>query len=115
MYESPKIIQEVGEFLREPIPKIDIEDHIIGLEALRFELAKSTVEQLKLLQDKRKQLLWPKDMEKGLTELDRTTRLNADVSIINKDYEFLLRLETLVEWRLNCCLQLIDSAAIAET
>lgn len=84
-----------------------MEAHIIGLEALRFDLAKEVADSMQLLYEKRKQMLWPKDAEKGLTELDRTTRLNGDVAILERDYQFLLRLESLVEARLNIGMSLL--------
>lgn len=110
MYQSPQIIIEIGKFLREPLPlaQEDLEAHMIGLEALRYDLAQATSDQLRLVYDKKKQMLWPRDMEKGLTELDRTTRLNADVSLIDRDYQFLLRLEALVEFRLQMALMFLD-------
>lgn len=107
--KSEKIIAEVGEFLRVPIPKDDLEDHIIGLEALRFELATQLVDSMMLLYQKRKQMLWPKDAEKGMTELDRTTRLNGDVAILERDYKFLQRLEELIDSRLKLAIFLLGS------
>jgi hypothetical protein len=105
------VLAEVGEFLRQPLPRAqeDLEAHLIGLEALRHDLAKETVDAMELLYTKRKQMLWPKDAEKGLTELDRTTRLNGDVAPLEKDYQFLLRLEALVEARLSLALSLLRS------
>lgn len=109
-YSSPEIIKVIGVFLRNPMPlaQEDLEAHMIGIEALRYELARATVDQLKLLYDKKKQMLWPKDAEKGMTELDRNTRLNADVSVIDRDYQFLLRLEPLVEFRLQMAMMFLD-------
>jgi hypothetical protein len=109
-YQSPLIIIEIGKYLRSPMPlaQEDLEGHMIGLEALRYELAQATVDQLQLLYQKKKQMLWPKDAEKGMTELDRNTRLNADVSIIDRDYQFLLRLEPLVEFRLQMAMMFLD-------
>lgn len=110
MYESPKIIAEVGAFLREPLPRIpeDLEAHIIGLDALRFELAQATADWLKLLYDKRRQMLWPKDTDKKMTELDRNVHLHADVSVIERDYHFLEALTKLVEQRLDLAMKFIE-------
>lgn len=88
-----------------PLPKdkTKLKQHIIELEALRFELAETTVDTMRLLYEKRKQMLWPKDIPVGKkepTELDRSTYLNADVATIERDYQFLLRIETLVKDRL---------------
>jgi len=103
---SDEIIAEVGEYLRKPLPRAqeDLEAHVIGLEALRFGLAKATTDSLQTLYQRRKQMLWPKDAEKNFTELDRTTRLNGDVAELERDYQFLVRLEALVEGRLNLAL-----------
>lgn len=100
MYESPnEIIRRVGVFLREPIPEVDIEDHLSGLEALRFDLAEATVDWQRLLAEKKNQMLHPKDKE--LTDMDRKVMLNASIAVIERDYEFLLRLEGLVSDRLD--------------
>jgi hypothetical protein len=103
---SAHIISEVGELLRVPLPRAqeDLEAHVIGLEALRYDLAEATSNSLQMLYQKRKQMLWPKDAEKNLTELDRTTRLNGDVAILERDYQFLSRLEALVDSRLSLAL-----------
>jgi hypothetical protein len=103
---SDSIITTVGALLRQPLPRAqeDLEAHVIELEACRFDLAEATVNSLQLLYQKRKQMLWPKDAEKNLTELDRTTRLNGDVAILERDYAFLLRIEALIEGRLNLAL-----------
>lgn len=103
------IIKEVGEFLRKPIFSEDVEEHIIGLDALRFDLAQAKVDAMKLLYEKRKQMLWPKDTVEKLTELDRTTRLNGDVSTLERDYQFLQRLETLVDERIKLALELLGT------
>lgn len=107
---SEKILSEVGAYLRQPLPRAqeDLEAHVIGLDALRFQLAQVTTDSLQTLYQKRKQMLWPKDAEKSLTELDRTTRLNGDVAVLERDYQFLLRIEALVESRLNLALMLLS-------
>lgn len=55
---------------------------------------------LRLLYEKRKQMLWPKDFEKGLTELDRTTRLDGDLAPMEADYQFMLKLDELIVARI---------------
>lgn len=98
-YSSPnEIIAKVGSYLREPLSVDKLQDQLIGLEALRFELAERKVEWLQLLHEKESQMLYPKD--KDMTELDRKVRLNASVAVIRKDYEMLATLEKLVEQRL---------------
>lgn len=99
--EEPKIIKLVGEYLR----KTNTRSDALKLDTLRFELALARVDAQKLLYEKRKQMLWPKDAEKGLTELDRTTRLNADVAVLERNYQFLARLEELVDNRIDLVLR----------
>ena len=106
MYEEPKIISKLGRVMRRNIPKAgeDLELYIRSLDSLKFELAESTANQKRLLYEKRKQMLWPKDSEKGLTELDRSVRLNGDLAILERDMWFLERLNELVEQRLTLCI-----------
>lgn len=106
---SEKIIANVGTYLRQSLPRAqeDIESHVIGLDALKYDLAEATANSLRTLYEKRKQMLWPKDAEKSFTELDRTTRLNGDVAILERDYKFLCRLEELVDARLNLAMLLL--------
>lgn len=96
-YKSPtEIMAKVGAFLREPLE--DIRPQLIGLEALRFELAEKRCEWFQLLQEKKNQMLYPKDKDK--TELDRRVMLNASVAVIEKDYIFLETLENLIHERI---------------
>lgn len=106
------IIKTAGEYLRVPLPrnKIKLQEHIIGLESIRFDLAEASVDTMRLLYEKRKQMLWPKDIPVGKkepTELDRSTYLNADTSTIERDYQFLIRIESLIQERLNIALKLL--------
>lgn len=101
MYQPPtETIKRVGAYLSVALPsnKQKLVDALIGLEACQFELSQKTVEWHKLLADKKAIALRPKD--KDYTELDRTTLLDADVSIIRSDYEFLVKLEELVKGRI---------------
>lgn len=109
-YQEPAIVGEIGSILRQPLPLAheDLEGAVIGLEAYRFALAEATVDAMRLLYEKRKQMLWPKDAEKNLTELDRTTRLNGDVAMLERNYAFLTRLEALVDARLNLSMLLLS-------
>lgn len=103
-YQGPNdIIRRVGAFLSVPIPETTQEqiDHLIALEACRHDLAKATVEWHMLLINKRRQVLHPKD--KDLTELDRNVMLEANVSVIRADHDFLARLEELVKDRIDIC------------
>lgn len=102
MYESPRIIAKIGESLRQPIP-LDhkkLMSHINELLTLQPELAEATCDWLQRSYETKKNMLWPRDMDKKITELDRTIRLNADSAIVERDYQFLLRLEKIVEMRL---------------
>lgn len=106
MYESPEIINRVGEIMRKPLPRAaeDIDTYVIELDAIRLSLAEAISDHIRLLYEKRKQALWPKDMKvnnKEVTELERQVRLNGDLAPIERDYEFLTRLERLVEQRIN--------------
>jgi len=110
MYESPPVIAEVGTILKQQIPTID-EDRdmaLIELDALRFPIAEARCNLLKLLYDKRKQALYPKDFGKGLTELDRTTYMNADVSVIERDLKLLEAIESIVEGRVELLFKLLS-------
>lgn len=98
-----EIVTKVGELLRQPLSK----ENLIALDAIRYDLANERVKAMELLYVKRKQMLWPKDAEKGLTELDRTTRLNGDIAPLERDYQFLTRLETLVDSRIELALALL--------
>lgn len=107
-----EIIKRAGDYLRVPLPKekTKLVEHLIGLESIRFELAETAVDTLKLLYDKRKQMLWPKDIPVGKkepTELDRSTYLNADTSIVERDYQFLIRIEALVKERIELAQKLL--------
>lgn len=103
------IINKIGEYLRCPLPRAqeDLETYIIELDALRFDLAQERVDKLQLLYQKRKQMLWPKDTIDKLTELDRTTRLNGDMAPLERDYQFLIRIEELVDARLSLAMEFL--------
>lgn len=94
------IISQVGNYLREPLPDTKTAgiEHITGLEKLRFELLEVTVDWQKLLAEKKNQYLHPKDA--NLTELDRTTMLNASLANIQRDVSFLVELNTLIAQRI---------------
>ena len=72
--------------------------YLVLLEKERFDLGKMRCEWLKLLHESKAKMRHPKD--KDLTDLDRTTMLNGSVAFIQRDYEFLVVLEKLVEDRL---------------
>lgn len=94
------IIAKIGHYLKRELPDDDIEGehHLVGLEALRFELLEVTVDWKKLVAEKKSQYLHPK--ETNLTELDRTISLNASLSVIQRDLDFLIGLDKLVTERL---------------
>jgi hypothetical protein len=106
-----EIISRVGELLRQPLPTTekDLRAHLVQLEALRFDLAQATTDAMQTLYEKRKQMLWPRDAEKGLTELDRTTRLNGDIAPLERDYQFLLRIESLIDGRLKLAMRFLKT------
>jgi hypothetical protein len=110
-YTSPEIISKSGELLRKPLSlaQEDLEQFLIDMDSIRYDIASATTEQLQLLHEKRKQMLWPKDADKSLTELDRTTRLNADIAPIERDYQMLIRIEKLVEDKIQLALMLLTN------
>lgn len=89
-YESPPIIHTLS-IMRGKVNEDE-------LEKLRYELAETTVDWLRKLHEARAQMLRPKD--KDMTELDRKTLLDSSVAVIERDYEFLLRLEGIVRDRI---------------
>lgn len=93
-YKEPSAVQQAARVLSRK--DADYE----SLEGIAMILAFAIADQTKLIYEKRKQMLWPKDMEKGLTELDRTTRLNGDLAFIERDLILLNKLEALVIMRL---------------
>ena len=103
-YQSPPIIAEAGKLLREHLPNggEDAEVHIMELDALRYDVAEATADTLRLLYEKRKHVLWPKD--KDVTELDRSVRLNADIAPIERDFALLQKIEVLIKDRIELCI-----------
>jgi len=93
-------MKRVGVYLSVAMPtgKDRLPDHLAGLEACRYDLAQKIVEWHMLLADSKARALRPKD--KDYTELDRNVMLEADTSIIRKDYDFLVMLENLVKDRI---------------
>jgi hypothetical protein len=100
-YESPiGIIKRVGVYLGVSMPtdKKRLISELQGLEACRFDLAQKTAEWHCKVAEYRNRMLHPKD--KDMTELDRTTMLDAHVAVVRKDYELLCKLEELVRDRI---------------
>lgn len=100
-YQPPtEIIRRVGAYMSVAMPtgQKKLIDELVSLEACRYELAKYVTEWHMLLTNKRRQVLHPKD--KDFTELDRTVMMDANVSVIRQDYEFLVKLEELVRDRI---------------
>jgi hypothetical protein len=100
-YQSPtEVMKRIGMYLSVTMPtnKDNLVEHLVGLDACRHDLAKKITEWHMLLADKKRQVLHPKD--KDLTELDRNVMLEANVSIIRSDYEFLVKLEELAKDRI---------------
>lgn len=101
MYDNKRvldIVSKVGALLREPLKPGPIEPKLVALEPLQFELLEVRVDWQMLLSEKKNQYLHPKD--KDMTELDRRTQLNASLANIERDCEFLVGLEKLVEQRI---------------
>lgn len=99
-YATPlATISRVTEYLGKPIPTTGRVKYAIGLEATLYELAQQRTEWLMKLHNAENQLLYPKDKE--MTELDRKTRLNGSVSLIRRDYDFLVALEEMAKARLD--------------
>lgn len=102
MYEQPPIIKTVSEQLHLSLPRAseDLEVTIINLDGLRIGLAEAIAQMHRFIYEKRKQMLWPKDADKGLTDLDRKIRLDGDLAAFESDYQFLQRLDNLVEQKI---------------
>lgn len=109
MYTPPPTIEKVSKALRISLPgaREDLEESIRVLDVIRVELAHAIADHQKLLYEKRKQYLWPKDAEKGLTELDRTTRLNGDLAALEADWTLLNALNEILEQKITLALVLI--------
>lgn len=107
MYEPPQIIREISPFLQQELPdtKAELITYLRGVDGLRLKLAEAIVDWQKLLHEKRSQMLHPKGKE--FTEMDRKIQLNASVAIIERDAEFLARINTIVEDRLQFGRQLL--------
>ena len=100
-YTSPlSTIKKVAEYLGEPMPSDSkaLRAHLIGLEATRYEVAEKRSDWLRMLHEKERQMLHPKDS--SFTEMDRKIMLHASTALIRRDYEFLCSLEKLTEQRL---------------
>lgn len=104
-YQEPPIIKTATDLLRGKVPD-DLEEHVMDIVAIQADVALATADTLKVLLEKRKQLLWPKD--KDTTELDRKTRLDADTAPLQRDYELLVRLEELLKQRVAVCVELLQ-------
>lgn len=103
MYENTRvtdIIARVGAYLRQPlsIHKSELIKALTALESLRIDLLEVSVDWQEMLAEKKAQYLMPKD--KDWTELDRKTRLNAQLANIERDAEFLAGLQVIVQERI---------------
>jgi hypothetical protein len=110
-YSSPPIILDCAKLLRNPIPRAqeDIENHVIELNALQYPVVEAQCDMLQTLYEKKKQFLWPKDVPNmKMTELDRTTKLNADTAVLERDYQLLCKIEGLLISRLNICMKMLE-------
>ena len=93
-------MRRVGIYMNVAMPtdKKRLIKELQGLEACRYDLARKSAEWHKLVAEYKNRMLHPKDKE--LTELDRTTMLDAHVAVVRKDYEFLCKLEEIVRDRI---------------
>ncbi len=100
-YQSPtEILRRLGLYLSVAMPTTGkrLVEHLQGLEACRFDLAKKTAEWHRHTAEYKNRMLHPKD--KDMTELDRTTMLEAHVAVVRQDYELLCKLEEIVKDRI---------------
>jgi hypothetical protein len=99
MYQPPTdILARVGVLIRDPLPEENLASHLRELEAVRLSVAIAVVDWMKLLYEKREQFRHPKD--KDLTDWDRNTMLHSAVAVIERDYELLKRIETIITERI---------------
>ncbi len=105
MYEQPSIIKIVGTELQAPLDKLGNKETIASLQKLQIELAQQTREWLVLLYTKRNQARYPKD--KDYTDFDRKIMLDADIAVIEADYNFLLKLDEILSQRIDLAFALI--------
>lgn len=85
-----EVIKKLSPLLQQPFSK----ELLLGIQPLRLELSKEVVDLGQKLAERKRQVLWPKDKE--MTELDRKIRLDADVAQLERDYEFLLKVELII-------------------
>ena len=109
-YESPKIIQESADWVREPIrvSKKELSELIHDLQGVLLTLDESIADYTKKLAEGRRAMLWPKDVEKGLTEMDRKIRNDADVAPIERDLIFMKKIEVLLKDRIRLAMILLE-------
>ena len=107
-YPPMDIISAVKDYLNQevPITESDQEDALIALEKLRLPLLEARIEAQTELLKRRNQYLHPKD--KNLTELDRKTMLDAQMTAYLKEYELLNGLEYLLKDRHRTLSLLLD-------
>lgn len=100
-YKAPtEIIRRVGMYLQTPMPLDEkrLTQELVALDGCRYDLAEKSAKWHRLVAEARRRYLHPKD--KDLTELDRTTMLDANIGEVRQDYEFLCKLEELVRDRI---------------
>lgn len=101
-YEPPiELYQRIGELLREPLDVTNISGlkfQLAAIEVCQYELSHAVTMWRQKLVDARGRALIPKDGQ--YTELDRKTMLDASVSVIERDADFLQKLEYIVKQRL---------------
>ena len=92
--ETPDIIAKLQPILSKPLSLSKLQQQILLLQSLRYELAEASTKARESLVERRRTCLYPKDA--SMTELDRKTRLEADTSAYEQTADFLSKLEEIV-------------------
>jgi len=102
MYRPPsELYEQVAEILQEEL-SLDITKlklQLVKLDSLRYEVAGTVAEWHQKLFNERERLRIPK--EAGGTEFDRKTQLDATVSQITRDVEFLDSIDRIITAKIN--------------
>ena len=93
----------MASLIRLPLPKgqKSIQTHIEALLDASVTLADELTNWHMKLHLKRRQVLWPKQADEKLTEMDRKIRNDADSAEVERDYEFMKQLKKLADYKLD--------------
>lgn len=100
-YPPVDLYQRINPLLQDPLSTTSIETlaaQLASIEAVRYELSYKRCEWLEMLLRERDRARMPKDKE--YTDFDRKTMLEANTSVIEQDYQFLVSLEEIVKERI---------------